>query len=171
MEFLDLARQRYSVRAYQPQAVEEAAVERIIEAGRVAPTAANRQPVRIVQVSTSEGLDRLAQGAEVYGAPLAFVVCANRERAWRRDYDGKVTADIDASIVTDHMMLEATSLGLGTVWVCWFDPQAVSRALGLPEGWEPVNILAVGHAACTPASAERHATERISTDELVIARM
>lgn len=113
---------------------------------------------------------RLAGAAELYGAPLAVVVCADRSRAWKRPFDGKQTTDIDASILTDHMMLAASALGLGSVWICYFQPEAVKAALGLPEHLEPVNILAVGYADGAPASPERWRTERIPLDELVLAR-
>jgi nitroreductase len=59
-------------------------------------------------------MKKLAAGAMTNGAPLAFIVCADTEKAFRRPMDGKSMSDIDASIVTDHMMLAATDLGLGT---------------------------------------------------------
>lgn len=170
MEFLQLAKRRCSVRAYEARAVEPEVARAIVEAGRVAPTAANRQPVRVVQVDTPEGLEKLARGAEVYGAPLAFVVCVDHAKAWKRSYDGKSTADIDASIVADHMMMEATDLGLGSVWICWFDPEVIAREFSLPEGIEPVNILAVGHPGCALSSSDRHAVERIAAHEFLLAR-
>ena len=67
-------------------------------------------------------------------------------------------------------MLAASALGLGSVWICYFQPEAVKAALGLPEHLEPVNILAVGYADGAPASPERWRTERIPLDELVLAR-
>ena len=159
MDFLKLVRARYSVRQYQNRPVEPEKVEQLLEAAQAAPTAANCQPVRL-----------LAGAAELYGAPLAVVVCADRSRAWKRPFDGKQTTDIDASILTDHMMLAASALGLGSVWICYFQPEAVKAALGLPEHLEPVNILAVGYADGAPASPERWRTERIPLDELVLAR-
>lgn len=102
-------------------------------------------------------MGKLARAADVYGAPLAIVVCADRERAWRRPQDGKRTTDIDAAILTDHMMMEATDLGLGTVWICWFDPRTLAEQLSLPEELEPVNILAIGYADEPAADPERHA--------------
>ena len=159
MDFLKLVRARYSVRQYQNRPVEPEKVEQLLEAAQAAPAAANCQPVRL-----------LAGAAELYGAPLAVVVCADRSRAWKRPFDGKQTTDIDASILTDHMMLAASALGLGSVWICYFQPEAVKAALGLPEHLEPVNILAVGYADGAPASPERWRTERIPLDELVLAR-
>ena len=124
MSFLDLAKKRCSTRAYQPVPVSQEHIDAIVEAARVAPTAANRQPVRILQVTSEEGLASLAKAANVFDAPLAFVVCADGEKAWKRPLDGMSTVHVDASILTDHMMLAATDLGLGSVWICRFDRRA-----------------------------------------------
>lgn len=170
MDFITLAKQRCSVRSYTGQKVEQDKLARILEAAHVAPTAANRQPVRLIVVQSEEGQARLGRAADLYGAPLAIIVCADHGRAWVRPFDCKQTGDIDASILTDHMMLEATELGLGTVWICYFKPDVVRREFALPEGLEPVNILAVGYAAEQPASPERHSQTRIPIRELVIER-
>lgn len=79
-------------------------------------------------------------------APLAILVCADHDDVWKRRFDGKTLTDIDTSIVTTHMMLEATELGLGTLWVCHFDPEIVRTEFGLPAHLEPEHILAVGYA-------------------------
>lgn len=167
MDFITLAKQRCSVRSYTEQKVEPEKLARILEAAHVAPTAANRQPVRLIAVQGKDGLARLGKAANLYGAPLAIVVCADHSRAWVRPFDCKQTGDIDASILTDHMMLAATELGLGTVWICYFKPDVVRQEFALPEGLEPVNILAVGYAAEPAASPERHSQTRIPVSELV----
>ena len=99
----------------------------ILEAARVAPTAANLQPVRLIVVQEKEGLAKIEKAANIYNAPLAVIVCADHSTAWTRPFDKKQTGDIDASILTDHMMLQASELGLGTVWVCYFKPDILSR--------------------------------------------
>lgn len=167
MEFLDIAKKRYSVRNYMDKKVERKELEQILQAAHVAPTAANLQPVRLLVVQQEEGLEKLKKAANIYDAPLAIIVCCDRTMAWKRPFDGKLTVDIDASIVTDHMMLEATELGLGSVWICYFKPEVVKREFNLPEELEPVNILAIGYADGTPADAGRHKKERISMEELV----
>lgn len=168
MEFLELAKKRYSVRQYESRPVEEEKLQRILEAGRVAPTGANRQPQRLIIVRSEEGLTKLKGSANVYGAPLAIIVCADHSATWKRSYDRKDIADIDASIVTDHMMLEATELGLGTVWICHFNPEKLKINFSIPEDLEPVNILVIGYAAGEAASSERHDTLRVPMDQLVI---
>lgn len=115
MNFMDLARKRYSSREYKDTPVEQEKIDAILEAGRISPTAVNAQPVRVIAVRTPEGLSKVSEGANIYGAPLAFIVYADRSKAWVRKYDGMNSAEIDASIVTTQMMYEATDLGLGSV--------------------------------------------------------
>lgn len=97
MEFIELAKKRYSVRRYKDKKVEADKLDRILEAAHVAPTAADRQPVRLIVVQDEEGLGKIGKGADIYGAPLAVIVCADHGRAWTRPYDGKKTTDIDAA--------------------------------------------------------------------------
>lgn len=170
MDFLDLAKRRHSVRTFKRERVGIEDVQRILESARVAPTAANKQPVRLVVAQDPDTLSRLSKAADLYGAPLAILVCADKARAWVRPSDGKSTSDIDAAIVCDHMMMEATSLDLGSVWICWFDAEAIRKELDLPDELEPVNILAIGHSAEPPSDPNRFARDRISVDRLTDIR-
>lgn len=113
--------------------------------GRLAPTARNDQPVRVIAVRSKEGLAKLEEAGHIYDAPLAFIVCSDKDKAWTRSYDGMKTTDIDASIVTTQMMYEATDMGLGTLWVCMFKPDVIKRNFGLADNVIPINILAVGY--------------------------
>ena len=167
MDFIEIAKKRYSVRSYQDKKVEEEKLQKILEAAHVAPTAANLQPARLIAVQSREGLGKIGKGANLYGAPLAIIVCADHNKAWVRPYDKKQTGDIDASILTDHMMLQATELGLGSVWICYFKPDVIRKEFGLPDHLEPVNILAVGYSDEEAADPERHSQTRIPVDELV----
>lgn len=168
MSILDIAKSRYSVRSYTERPVEQEKLEQILYAAHVAPTAANLQPVRLLVVREKEGLDKLAKSANIYNAPMAVVVCTDKTKAWKRPFDGKQTTDIDATILTDHMMLEATELGLGTVWICYFKPDVLKAEFQLPEHLEPVNILAIGYTQEEPADPERHSSTRIPLEELVM---
>lgn len=167
MDFMELAKRRCSIRAYEDRKVEPEKLERILEAARIAPTAKNLQPVKLLAVQSGEGLEKVGKAANIYGAPLAIIVCADHQRAWTRPFDSKRSTDIDASILTDHMMLEATELGLGSVWICFFKPDVLREEFSLPEHLEPVNILAVGYASGAPASPDRHDKARVPMDELV----
>ncbi len=167
MEFLEIARKRYSVRKYQQKEVEKEKLDRILEAARVAPTGANFQPYRLIVAQQEESLNKIKKAANTFGAPLVIIVCGDHDKAWKRPFDGKKLVDIDASIVTDHMMLQATELGLGSVWICYFKPDVIKEEFNLPDNLEPVNILAIGYADCAPASPDRHSSQRRPLEEFV----
>jgi nitroreductase len=167
MDFLGLAKMRESVRSYTNRAVDKEKLQKILEAGRVAPTGANRQPQRFVVIQGDEGMARLKKAANTFHAPLVILVCADHKASWKRSYDRKDIADIDASIATTHMMLQATELGLGSVWICHFDPAVVKTEFKLPDHVEPVNILAIGYADGPAKPADRHQEERLPLKSLV----
>lgn len=167
MKFSEITKARYSVRRYTSSPVEQEKLEQILQAAHVAPTAANRQPVRLFVIESADGLARLGKAANLYGAPMAIIVCCDRTKAWTRPFDGKQSTDIDAAVLTDHMMLQATELGLGSVWICCFKPDVVREEFSLPGELEPVNILAIGYADDAGGDPTRFASERIAMNELV----
>ena len=167
MDFITIAKKRCSIRNYTDQKVEPEKVEKILEAAHVAPTAANLQPIHLIVVQSEDGLAKVSKAAGIYGAPLAIIVCADHNKAWVRPFDQKQTGDIDASILTGHMMLQATELGRGSVWVCYFKPDVLSQEFDLPANLEPINILAVGYAGEEFADPELHNRMRIPVSELV----
>ena len=164
MDFIELARKRYSSRKYKSDKVEDDKIRSILEAGRLSPSARNDQPVRVIAVRSQEGLRKLGEACNIYDAPLALIVCADRDRTWTRSYDGMKTTDIDASIVTTQMMYEATDMGLGTLWICMFKPDVIRKNFGLPDNMVPVNILAVGYK--DDETSKNHGV-RIPMDEFV----
>lgn len=163
MSFLELAKKRYSARRYSDKAVEREKLDTLLYAAQLAPTAANFQPVRLIVVREKSGLEKIGKAANIYGAPLAVIVCADREGAWQRPFDGMRTTDIDASIVTDHMMLCAADLGLDSVWICYFKPDILKAEFSLPQNLIPVNILAIGYSDEPPSEKKR-----LPINELVI---
>ncbi len=167
MEFLELAKKRYSVRKYNAKKVEPSKLLKILEAARVAPTAANAQPVKLLVVQSEVGLAKLNTAANIYRAPLAIIVCSDHGKAWTRPFDKKQTTDIDASIVTDHMMLEATDLGLGSVWICYFRPDVVRKEFNIPDNLEIINILVIGYTDEEPLSPDRFDKARNPIENLV----
>lgn len=172
MSFADLTRARYSCRRYEDRAIEPEKLAAILEAGRIAPSACNRHPSRVVVCDTPALLRRAAKaaphfdrGGSVFGAPLVLVVCAKMGEAWVRGFDAMDSSDIDTAIVVDQMMMQATDLGLGTCWVCHFDPSAAIDALGLPEGLYPIHMLTVGYAAEAIAAPDKRAARTITMDD------
>ncbi len=163
MDFEKLIQVRYSVRAYKKDPVEKWKIEKILEAARLAPSAANRQPYKIFLISTEKYREELKKiyGAEWFvQAPVVICICGIRNQAWTRN-DGKNHFDIDCAIAMDHMILAATELGLGTCWICAFDVQSVKKFLKLPENLEPVAFTPLGYAADKPKDKKRKKIEEI----------
>lgn len=84
MNFLDLAKTRYSVRKYEDKIVEKEKLDKILEAARIAPTAANFQPQKLIVVQKKENLEKLKTGTNAYGAPLVIIVCSDHGQSWKR---------------------------------------------------------------------------------------
>jgi nitroreductase len=167
MNFLELAKKRCSVRNFKTIDVEEEKLLKILEAGRVAPTGANFQPHRLLVIQSKEGHEKLQKAANTFDAPLVIVVCGDESEVWKRPYDGKSIIDIDTSIITDHMMLQATELGLGTTWICYFKPDVIKREFNLPKHIEPISILIIGYPAGEVASPDRHDKTRKALKDIV----
>ncbi len=148
MHFNQLLRERFSVREYKPLKVSKALLIEVLEAGRMAPSAANRQPWSFILVSNDDNLDKLKDCYErewFKSAPQVIVICGNHEESWKRSFDQKDHCDVDAAIAIDHMTLRAAELGLGTCWICHFNPDKVSKLLQLPDHIEPIALLPIGY--------------------------
>jgi nitroreductase len=157
MEFFDLITQRYSVRGYVSRPVEEEKLAKVLEAAVIAPTAANRQPFRLIVVPTR---GREAELKRIYArdwfvqAPLVICACGVGAEAWRRK-DGRGYVDIDVTIAMDHLILAAHDLGLGTCWIGAFDPAAAREVLGLEPGLEPLVFTPLGYPAVAAKPKQR----------------
>ncbi|MBN1217845.1 MAG: nitroreductase family protein [Anaerolineae bacterium] len=157
MEFVELVKQRYSVRAYKPDPVEEEKLQLVLDAARLAPSAVNRQPFRLIVLPTKgreAELRRIYHRSWFSQAPFVICICSLPGEAWVRR-DGQNYHHVDAAIAMDHLILAATSLGLGTCWVAAFDVEAAREVLGLPEGVEPVAFTPLGYAADKLGSKDR----------------
>lgn len=149
--FMALAKARYSCRGFESKPVSQKDIDQILEAARLAPTANNRQPVHVWVVKSPEALEKVKSATSyVYGAPVVFVVGAKADAAWVRKYDGKNAAEVDAAIVGTHIMLEASALGLGNVWVGSFDPAKLLANFPEMAGYEPICLFPVGYPAAEP---------------------
>jgi nitroreductase len=149
MEFFELIQKRYSVRAYQARPVEEEKLRKVLEAAKLAPTAANRQAFRLIVIQTKgreKELMKIYSRGWFVQAPLVVCLCAVNSEGWVRR-DGKNYAEVDATIAMDHLILAAADLGLGTCWIAAFDSQAARKVLGLEEDLEPVAFTPLGYPA------------------------
>ncbi len=158
MDFQNLIQKRYSVRAYKPDPVEDEKLARVLEAARLAPTAANRQAFRVIVVPTKGReveLRRVYAREWITQAPLVLAVCAVPSEAWVRKADGWNAAEVDATIAMSHIVLAAAEEGLGTCWIAAFDPAAAREVLGLPTDVVPSALTPLGYAADAPPPKKR----------------
>jgi nitroreductase len=168
MDFLNLARLRYSSRKYKQQNVEKDKLLYVLEAGRVAPSAVNFQPLFFVVVDERnlENVQSCYLRDWFRNVPMCIVICSDHSKSWKRA-DGKDHADIDAAIAADHITLAATSIGLATCWVCNFNRQRLCEVLNLPDFIEPVVIIPLGYPEDS-ADQDRHSEKRKPLSEIVI---
>jgi nitroreductase len=158
MEYSELIAKRYSVRAYRSDPVEEEKLQAVLEAARLAPTAANRQPIQLVVMHTArreEEIGKIYRRPWFVQAPLVIGVCAISSQAWVRESDRFNARLIDAAIVADHLILEATNQGLGTCWIAAFNVAAARSVLQLPDEAEPVIFTPLGYPADQPGPKTR----------------
>ena len=149
MDFMELAKERYSVRSYSGKPVEQEKIDLILKAAQLAPTAVNFQPQRIYVLKSEEAMAKINRLCRcIYGAPMVFLICSDERKTWKSQTErGYSSGEMDCSIVCTHMMLEAWEQGLGSVWVRLFDMNAVAKAFDLPPTIKPICLLPVGYAA------------------------
>ncbi len=166
MNFSELAKERYAVRAYSDKPVENEKLELILEAAKVAPTACNNQPQKIYVVKSAEKLAALAELTPcTFNAPVVFVIGYDVERSAKNlIFEGYDFGDTDAAIVCTHMMLQAHELGLGSCWVGYFVEEKVKAALGLPENVRVRDLLPVGYPAEDSVPGPMHSVYREMSD-------
>jgi len=148
MDLKELIANRYSVRAYLSTDVEKEKLEYILDCARLAPSASNKQPWFFYVVTTPEEKQKVWEAYPrewLTNIPVYIVVCKDNVEVWRRNFDGKDSGDIDASIAGEHICLAAAQLGLGACWICNFDPDKLTYALDLPSCREPVAIFSIGY--------------------------
>ncbi len=158
MEFSELIAKRYSVRAYKSDPVEEAKLQKVLEAARLAPTASNRQAFQIIVIHTKdrkEELQRIYRPDWFVQPPLILCTCSIPAQGWVRSSDQRRLLDLDIGIVMDHLILEATNQGLGTCWVAAFNPDAARQILELPNEIEPMIFTPLGYPADTAGTKKR----------------
>lgn len=168
MDFFQLAADRYSVRKFQNQHLEQEVIDKLLSVAHVAPTGCNAQPQRILVLNTDASIEKLRECSRShFGAPTAMLICYNKDESWKRKYDGAMTAPVDAAIVTTHIMLAAYALGVGSCWVMNFDPFKTREMFHIPEHIEPVALLVMGYPAEDAEPLDLHSKFR-PLDEVVV---
>lgn len=166
MTFLELAKNRYSVRSFKDDPISQTHMDLILEAGRIAPTTCNNQPQKIYIAKSKEARDKLASVCRcTFDAPVILVICYDRNRDWKNKLQpGYESGETDAAIVCTHMMLEAAQLGVGSCWVGYFNAAEVSKVLGLPENLTVSALLPIGYPAEDAQAGPMHAQYRELAD-------
>jgi len=165
MNVMDAIKKRKSVRKYLDKPVKDKKLNTVLEAGRLAPSASNRQEWRFVIVRDPETRKKLAEAANrqtfVGKAPVVIVACA--ETDGHVMMCGQPNYAIDVAIALDHMTLAAVESGLGTCWIGAFDERRVKKILGIPEEIRVVELMPIGYPS-DPSPVEK---KRLPLDTIV----
>lgn len=147
MEFIELAKSRYSVRSFSDRQIESEKLNKILEAAKISPTAANKQPQKIYVLRSEQAIDKINAVCRcIFGATTVLVITADETETWENPFSENYnTGDIDCSIVCTHLMLQAWELGIGSCWVGYFDLSQVAKAMDIPETEKIVAILPLGY--------------------------
>ncbi|MCR4689142.1 MAG: nitroreductase family protein [Saccharofermentans sp.] len=167
MDFLELAKSRYSCRAFTDRPIEDEKLAKLIEAARIAPTGKNNQPQRIYILKSEDAIEKINSICKcIFGAKTVFMIAVDTDREWKSTYEEGFTSGIeDISIVATHIMLEAKELGLETCWVNAF-PQSKAEALfAIPENEKVILLMPVGYPdEAKAAPSPRHEESRDDTE-------
>lgn len=158
MNFIELAKSRYSVRSFSDRKVEDEKLNIILQAGQVAPTACNNQPQKIYVLQSEEALEKLKQVCKfVFGAQTVIMITADRNSEWKNPLTDKYhTGEIDCSIVLTQMMLQAWELGIGSCWIGYFNPDLIAEKFSLPDNEQVIALLPLGYPSKESVPAKGH---------------
>ena len=155
MEFEKVIKERFSTRKFKNDEVSDELLKKILEAGNLAPTAKNIQPQKIYVVRSEEGLKKIDQISPCrYSAPVVLLICSNKNLAWTKD--NYSSYEMDATIVATHMILEATNLGVNSVWVDMFNNELAKKVFNLDDGIEPICLMPLGYKDDSVESSPMH---------------
>ena len=152
MEFEKVIRERFAVRKFKDDSISDDVINKILEAGNLAPTAKNNQPQKIYVVKSKEGLEKIDKASPCrYNAPVCLIVASDKDIAWSKD--DYSTYEMDACIVATHMMLEATNIGVDNIWIEMFDKNILKQDFNLSANIEPICLIPLGYKTddCKPS--------------------
>ncbi len=166
MDFMELAKARYSVRSFSKKHIEDEKLNKILEAARVAPTAANKQPQRIYVLQSEETLAKINSVCQcIFGAPTVLLVTADENETWKNPFSENYNAgDIDCAIVGTHIILQAWELGIASCWVGYFDLAQVEKKMGLPPNEKLVAIIPLGYPSDDAKPSNMHGSRKDLAD-------
>lgn len=145
-DFETVIRNRTATRKFKEKKIEIEKINKILEAGRLAPTAKNIQPQKIYVANSNEAIEKIDKVSPCrYGAPTVLIVCSDKNIAFTKgEYS---TYEMDACIVATHMMLEATNIEVDNIWIEMFDKQELKKQFNLEENIEPICLIPIGYKA------------------------
>lgn len=153
MEFDNVIRTRHATRKFKSERIERKKLNSILEAGRLAPTAKNNQPIKIYVVENN--LDKIDKASPCrYNAPTVLLICGDREHAFQKGSHS--TYEMDACIVATHMMLEATNLGVANIWVEMFDEKVLREEFTIPDDFIPICLIPIGYEEENAPASPNH---------------
>ena len=154
---------RRSIRHYKDKPVEKEKLDRVLEAGRLAPSAGNLQEWKFVVMSDKSMREKLAKTSNaerfIREAPVTIIACATITDHVMEC--GQLAYPIDVAIAVDHITLKAVEEGLGTCWIGGFDEGEVKKILGIPENIRIVTLLTIGYPKYVPGPRKRKSKEEI----------
>ncbi|MCE5347336.1 MAG: nitroreductase family protein [Bacteroidales bacterium] len=169
MEFTELIHTRESVRNYDPdRPLPKEILEKILDAGRLAPSACNYQPWKFLVISSSAMLEKVRacyQRNWFKDAPQILVALGLKDQAWKRSYDGYNSIETDVAIAMTHIILAAENEGIGACWVEAYDPTLLKEALNPGENELIIGIMPLGYPK--PGFQKTLMKKRKSLEEIV----
>lgn len=167
MNFEDVIRKRSSTRRFSDRPLEQEKLDKILEAGRLAPTAKNVQDFKVFVITSDEAIKKLDSAHPCrYGAPTSLLVCAAENEDSFSDGGEKKSGVIDACIAATHMMLEATNIGVDNIWTWAYGNEKLAEVLELPKNLEPICILPLGYRSEEDHGSRMHGVRK-RIEELV----
>lgn len=159
MSAIDVIMTRRSIRRYETRAIPEESLSLILEAGRMAPSAANRQPWHFIVVrdqGLKEKLSKWRYTPFLKDSAAIIVGCGDRSLPQLERW-----TDVDVAIALENMVIAAWSLGIGSCWIGGFQEQEVKELLAIPEDIKVVALLSLGYPAEQPAPRTKKPLEEI----------
>lgn len=168
MEFKDLIKERYSCRKFNDTKIDKDVLLEILEAGRIAPTAKNLQPIRIYVFESDESINKIDQVTPCrYGARTVIGFTYNKDEQWRNSLEEGIRSGVqDVSIVATHIMLMAKNLGVDSCWINFFTNSKLEELFNIPKNEKSVLLLALGYAHEDAEVSPKH-TEKKNLDQIV----
>ena len=161
MEFSELIAKRYSCKKYGNRPLEAEKLQKILEAGRLAPTAKNFQEQHIYVVQSAEGLAKIDKLTPCrYGAPVVLAVAFDKNNVFTYPGGKRNSGVEDAAIVATHLMLAAANEGVDSCWLNFFDPDQAAKELDLPQNEEVLMLLDLGYAAEGAGPLPNHSSRK-----------